>query len=122
MTQAGQKPALNAGQIWNMSFGFLGIQIGFELQNGNVSRIFQTLGADVGELAILWIAAPMTGLIVQPIIGLLSDKFGRRPFIMVGSVGLFALAIPAFMLINSGVLGLIFAGLLLGTLRTGKPA
>jgi len=92
MTQAGQKPALNAGQIWNMSFGFLGIQIGFELQNGNVSRIFQTLGADVGELAILWIAAPMTALIVQPIIGHLSDKtwstrFGRRrPYFLVGAL------------------------------------
>lgn len=92
MTQGGQKPALSAAQIWNMSFGFLGIQIGFELQNGNVSRIFQTLGADVGELAILWIAAPMTGLIVQPIIGHLSDKtwsprYGRRrPFFLVGAL------------------------------------
>ncbi|MFN4019779.1 MAG: MFS transporter [Erythrobacter sp.] len=92
MTQAGHKPAMSAGQIWNMSFGFLGIQIGFELQNGNVSRIFQTLGADVGELAILWIAAPMTGLIVQPIIGHLSDKtwsprWGRRrPFFLLGAL------------------------------------
>lgn len=92
MTQAGHKPALNAAQIWNMSFGFLGIQIGFELQNGNVSRIFQTLGADVGSLAILWIAAPMTGLIVQPIIGHLSDKtwsprWGRRrPYFLVGAL------------------------------------
>ncbi|MBU7580346.1 MAG: MFS transporter, partial [Porphyrobacter sp.] len=92
MTEAGHKPALNPAQIWNMSFGFLGIQIGFELQNGNVSRIFQTLGADVGELAILWIAAPMTGLIVQPIIGHLSDKtwsprWGRRrPYFLVGAL------------------------------------
>jgi maltose/moltooligosaccharide transporter len=91
MIESGHKPALNAGQIWNMSFGFLGIQIGFELQNGNVSRIFQTLGADVGELAILWIAAPMTGLIVQPIIGHLSDKtWGplgrRRPYFLVGAI------------------------------------
>ncbi|MFN3862779.1 MAG: MFS transporter [Erythrobacter sp.] len=83
---------MSAGQIWNMSFGFLGIQIGFELQNGNVSRIFQTLGANVGELAILWIAAPMTGLIVQPIIGHLSDKtwsprWGRRrPFFLIGAL------------------------------------
>ena len=91
MTQGSHKPALNSAQIWNMSFGFLGIQIGFELQNGNVSRIFQTLGADVGELAILWIAAPMTGLIVQPIIGHLSDKtwgrFGRRrPYFLLGAL------------------------------------
>ena len=95
MTQAGRKPALNPAQIWNMSFGFLGIQIGFDLQNGNVSRIFQTLGAEVGDLAILWIAAPMTGLIVQPIIGHLSDKtwvgfggqFGRRrPYFLAGAL------------------------------------
>ena len=87
----GRKPAMNPMQIWNMSFGFLGIQIGFELQNGNVSRIFQTLGAEVNDLAILWIAAPMTGLIVQPIIGHLSDntwgRFGRRrPYFLVGAI------------------------------------
>ena len=86
-----RKPAMNPLQIWNMSFGFLGIQIGFDLQNGNVSRIFQTLGAEVNELAILWIAAPMTGLIVQPIIGHMSDKtwgrFGRRrPYFLVGAI------------------------------------
>ncbi len=90
-TASGHKPALNPAQIWNMSFGFLGIQIGFDLQNGNVSRIFQTLGAEVDELAILWIAAPMTGLIVQPIIGYLSDKtwnrFGRRrPYFLAGAL------------------------------------
>lgn len=63
---------------------------------------------------MLIIIAIMVGMLfVQPVIGLLSDKFGRRPFIIVGSVGLFALAIPAFMLINSGVLGVIFAGLLI---------
>ncbi len=88
---AGRKPAMNPMQIWNMSFGFLGIQIGFDLQNGNVSRIFQTLGAEVNELAILWIAAPMTGLIVQPIIGHMSDntwgRFGRRrPYFLVGAI------------------------------------
>src|SRR5687768_14320751 len=73
-------------QIWNMSFGFLGIQFGFALQNANVSRIFQTLGAEIDNIAILWIAAPVTGLLVQPIIGYLSDRtwhpyWGRRrPF------------------------------------------
>ncbi|MCK0127593.1 MFS transporter [Erythrobacter sp. F6033] len=87
----GRKPAMSPAQIWNMSFGFLGIQIGFELQNGNVSRIFQTLGAEVNELAILWIAAPMTGLIVQPIIGYMSDntwgRFGRRrPYFLIGAI------------------------------------
>ena len=86
-----RKPAMSAAQIWNMSFGFLGIQIGFDLQNGNVSRIFQTLGAEVNELAILWIAAPMTGLLVQPIIGHLSDntwgRFGRRrPYFLIGAI------------------------------------
>ena len=63
------KPRLTFWQIWNMSFGFLGIQFGFALQNANVSRIFQTLGADIGNLSILWLAAPCTGLLVQPIIG-----------------------------------------------------
>ena len=86
-----RKPAMNPAQIWNMSFGFLGIQIGFDLQNGNVSRIFQTLGAEVDELAILWIAAPMTGLLIQPIIWHLSDntwsRFGRRrPYFLIGAI------------------------------------
>lgn len=74
-----------------MSFGFLGIQFGFALQNGNVSRIFQTLGAEIDQIPILWIAAPVTGLIVQPIIGYMSDKtwgrFGRRrPYFFVGAL------------------------------------
>jgi len=63
-----RKPRLSFWDIWNMSFGFLGIQFGFALQNANVSRIFQTLGAEVEAIPILWIAAPATGLIVQPII------------------------------------------------------
>jgi maltose/moltooligosaccharide transporter len=89
---AKQKPRLSFWQIWNMSFGFLGIQFGFALQNANTSRIFETLGADVGNLAIYWIAAPLTGLIVQPIIGYYSDrtwhpKWGRRrPFFLVGAI------------------------------------
>ena len=68
-----RKPQLSFWQIWNMCFGFLGIQFAFALQNGSMSRIFQTLGADMDQLPILWIAAPLTGLIVQPIIGYYSD-------------------------------------------------
>lgn len=86
------KPRLSFWQIWNMSFGFLGIQFGFELQNSNVSRIFETLGANKDEIPILWIAAPLTGLLVQPIIGYISDRtwhpyWGRRrPFFFIGAV------------------------------------
>jgi maltose/moltooligosaccharide transporter len=86
-----KKPRLSFWQIWNMSFGFLGIQFGFALQNSNVSRIFETLGAKVDEIPILWIAAPVTGLIIQPIIGHMSDntwgKLGRRrPYFLVGAI------------------------------------
>ena len=86
-----KKPQLSFWQIWNMSFGFLGIQFGFALQNANVSRIFETLGAKVDEIPILWIAAPLTGLIIQPIIGYMSDRtWGRlgrrRPYFLVGAI------------------------------------
>jgi maltose/moltooligosaccharide transporter len=86
-----EKRRLSFWQIWNMSFGFLGIQMGFALQNSNVSRIFQTLGANIDDIPILWVAAPMTGLIVQPIIGYFSDrtwtKLGRRkPYFLVGAI------------------------------------
>ena len=67
------RPALSFWQIWNMSFGFLGIQFGFALQGGFMSRIFQTLGAEKDALPLLWIAAPLTGLLVQPVIGWFSD-------------------------------------------------
>ncbi|WP_416305541.1 MFS transporter [Neptunicella sp. SCSIO 80796] len=85
------KPELSFWQIWNMCFGFLGIQFGFALQNANVSRIFQTLGADMDNIPILWIAAPVTGLIVQPIIGYMSDntwnRLGRRrPYFLYGAI------------------------------------
>src|SRR5687767_2903600 len=79
-------------QIINMSIGFLGIQFAFGLQNANVSRIFQSLGAKIDEIPILWIAAPLTGLLVQPIIGHMSDKtwlgrFGRRrPYFLIGAI------------------------------------
>ena len=85
------KPRLSFWQIWNMSFGFLGIQFGFALQNANTSRIFETLGASVEDIPILWIAAPVTGLIVQPIIGHMSDKTWcklgrRRPYFLFGAI------------------------------------
>lgn len=86
-----RKPRLSRLQIWNMCFGFLGVQIGFGLQNANTSQIFQTLGADVDHIGLLWLAAPLTGLLVQPIIGHLSDKtWGplgrRRPYFLIGAV------------------------------------
>ena len=86
------KHRLSFRQILNMSFGFFGIQFGFALQNANVSRIFQTLGAEIDKIGFLWIAAPLTGLLVQPIIGYLSDRtwhrrWGRRrPFFFIGAV------------------------------------
>ena len=85
------KPNLSFWQIWNMCFGFLGIQFGFALQNGNVSRIFQTLGASIDELPILWIAGPLTGLLVQPVVGYFSDRTWnrlgrRRPYFFYGAV------------------------------------
>lgn len=86
-----KKPKLSFWQIWNLSFGFLGVQIGYSLQNSNTSSIFESLGADVSHLSYFWLAAPLAGLIVQPIVGLFSDgtwtRLGRRvPFILGGSV------------------------------------
>ncbi|MGF1832398.1 MFS transporter [Photobacterium sanguinicancri] len=86
-----EKPRLSFWQIWNMSFGFLGIQFGFGLQNANVSRIFETLGASIDQIPILWIAAPLTGLLVQPIIGYFSDRTWtplgrRRPYFLCGAI------------------------------------
>ena len=68
------KPKLSITQIINMSVGFLGIQFGFALQNGNASRILQSFGADVEQLSWFWLAAPLTGMIIQPIIGFYSDR------------------------------------------------
>ena len=85
------RPRLSMWSIWNMCVGFFGIQIGFGLQNANTSRIFQTLGAEIDSLAILWIAAPVTGLLVQPLVGYFSDKtWGRmgrrRPYFLFGAL------------------------------------
>ena len=108
-----EKPRLSFWQIWNMSFGFLGIQFGFALQNANVSRIFETLGAKIDAIPILWIAAPITGLIVQPIIGHMSDKtWGklgrRRPYFLSGAI---LASIALFIMPNSPLLW-VAAGML----------
>lgn len=86
-----KKRTLSFWEIWNMSFGFLGIQFGFALQNANTSRIFETLGADIENIPILWIAAPVTGLVVQPIVGYFSDRTWtrlgrRRPYFLIGAI------------------------------------
>jgi len=106
------KPRLSFWQLWNMSFGFFGIQFGFALQNANTSRIFSTLGAQPDDLPLFWLAAPVTGLLVQPIIGYLSDNtwhpyWGRRrPFFFLGAI----LASTAlFLMPNSSVLWMAVA-------------
>ena len=99
-----EKRKLGFWDIWNMSFGFLGIQMGFALQNANASRILQIFGADVHELSWFWVVAPLTGLIVQPIIGYYSDrtwhkKWGRRrPFFAIGA---FLATVALFLMPNS---------------------
>ena len=112
MQSSSIKPRLTFWQLWNMSFGFFGIQFGFALQNTNTSRIFSTLGASADDLPLFWLAAPITGLLVQPIIGYLSDntwhpRWGRRrPFFFVGA--LFA-ALALFLMPNSTALWMAFA-------------
>ena len=95
------KPRLSFWQIWNMSFGFLGIQFGWGLQMANMSAIYQYLGAREDEIAILWLAAPLTGLLVQPVIGYFSDRTWnrlgrRRPYFLGGAIAasLALLAMP----------------------------
>ncbi len=111
-----QKPRLHFWQIWNMSFGFLGIQFGFALQNANASRILQNFGADVHHLSWFWLVAPVTGLIVQPIIGHMSDRtwnsLGRRkPFFLAGAI---LACVGLVFLPNSAMMAAILPPLLVG--------
>jgi len=91
-TAVSEKPRQSAAALWNISFGFLGIQVGFALQTANMSRIFQSLGSSLDDLPALWIAAPLTGLLVQPIIGHMSDRTWlgrlgrRRPYFVAGAI------------------------------------
>src|SRR5437870_11493236 len=107
------KPRLSFWQIWNMSFGFLGIQFGWALQLGNMSAIYERLGAKPEDIPILWLAAPLTGLIVQPIIGSMSDRTWnrlgrRRPYFLTGAI---LASIALFFMPDSSVLWMA-AGLL----------
>ena len=99
------KPSLSFWQIWNLTFGFLGIQFGLALQNANSSRILQTYGADVEQLSFFWLAAPLTGMIIQPIIGHYSDRTWcrlgrRRPFFLVGAL---LTAVALMLMPNAGL-------------------
>ena len=112
-----EKPRQGFWGLWNISFGFFGIQIGFALQNSNMSRIFQSLGTSLDDLPALWIAAPLTGLLVQPLIGHFSDRtwFGRlgrrRPYFLAGAI-LAALSLVAMPLSEI----LLFAAVMLWVL------
>ena len=106
-----QKPNLSVWKLWNLSFGFFGVQIAYALQSGNISRIFRTLGADPHSLSFFWILPPLMGILVQPIVGTLSDKtwtrFGRRiPYLFVGA----AVAVAVMCLLpNAGSFGMSVA-------------
>src|SRR3954466_9889523 len=116
-----EKPRQSLAGLWNISFGFFGIQVGFALQNANMSRIFQSLGSSVDNLPVLWIAAPLTGLLVQPIVGHMSDRtwlgrFGRRrPYFLAGAVpaavALFLMPLSSQLLIAAGLLWMLDASL-----------
>ncbi len=109
-----EKPRQGFAGLWNISFGFFGIQIGFALQNANMSRVFQSLGSSIDDLPALWIAAPLTGLLVQPIVGHLSDRTWlgrlgrRRPYFLAGAI----LAAVSLLLMPESS-GLLMAALLL---------
>jgi len=116
-----ERPRQSLAGLWNISFGFFGIQIGFALQNANMSRIFQSLGSSVDNLPVLWIAAPLTGLLVQPIIGHMSDRtwlgrFGRRrPYFVAGAVlaalALFLMPLSSELLMAAVLLWMLDASL-----------
>ena len=103
-----RKPDLNFWKLWNLSFGFFGVQIAYSLQNANISRIFATLGADPHSLSFFWVLPPLMGMLVQPIIGTMSDRtwtrYGRRiPYLFVGAT---LAVLVMFLLPNAGSLGL----------------
>ena len=110
-----QKPDLSFWKLWNLSFGFFGVQIAYALQSANISRIFATLGADPHNLSYFWILPPLMGILVQPIVGTLSDKtwcrFGRRiPYLFIGAT----IAVLVMCLLpNAGSLGLTVSGAML---------
>lgn len=109
------KPDLGFWKLWNLSFGFFGVQIAYALQSANVSRIFATIGADPHDLSYFWILPPLMGLLVQPIVGTLSDhtwnRFGRRlPYLIVGAI---AAVIVMCLLPNAGSFGLTVSGAIL---------
>jgi maltose/moltooligosaccharide transporter len=116
-----EKPRQSWAGLVNISFGFFGIQIGFALQNANMSRVFQSLGSSLDDLPALWIAAPLTGLLVQPIIGHLSDRTWlgalgrRRPYFLAGAVlaalALFLMPLSGVLLMAAGLLWLLDASL-----------
>ncbi len=117
-----QKPRLSFWQIWNVSFGFLGVQFGFALQNANASRILSNLGADLHSLSLFWLVAPTMGLLVQPIVGAASDKtwnrFGRRsPYILAGAIisviAMFFMPNAPFIIKAGGAAALIFGAVML---------
>lgn len=112
------QPRLSFWQIWNVSFGFLGVQFGFALQNANVSRILSDLGADLHSLSLFWLVAPIMGLIVQPIVGSASDRTWnrlgrRRPFILAGAV---AAVVGMILLPNAPIFVAFLAPMLMGAL------
>ena len=109
-----QKPDLSFWKLWNLSFGFFGVQIAYALQSANISRIFRTLGADPHDLSFFWVLPPLMGMIVQPIVGTLSDRtwtrFGRRiPYLFIGA----AVAVAVMCLLpNAGSLGMALSAVM----------